>query len=83
MVQRPLCPYLAHAALHALVVLFEEDSHPIGRYNLGSEGIRSQAKLADCIGIFPESIEGCYILILPTMELCFDVPYGYRLPLEV
>jgi len=67
----------------ALGVLFEEDSHPIGRYNLGSEGIRSRAKLADSIGIFPESIEGCYLFILSTMELYFDVPYGYRLPLKV
>ena len=55
----------------------------IGRYNLCSEDVRSQAKFADSIGIFPEFIDGYNILILPTTGRYFEVPYGCMVPLEV
>jgi hypothetical protein len=55
----------------------------IGRYNLCSQDVRSQAKFADSIGIFPEFIDGYNILILPTTGRYFEVPYGCMVPLEV
>ena len=48
----------------------------IGRYNLTSEDVRTQAKFDDTIGVFPEFIDGYNILILPSSGRYFEVPYG-------
>ena len=52
----------------------------IGRYNLTSEDVRTEAKFDDTIGVFPEFIDGYNILILPTTGRYFQVPYGILVP---
>ena len=52
----------------------------IGRYNLTSEDVRTEAKFEDTIGVFPEFIDGYNILILPTTGRYFQVPYGILVP---
>merc|ERR1712111_101006 len=55
----------------------------IGRYNLTSQDVRSQAKFDDTIGVFPEFIDGYNILILPSSGRYFEVPYGCLVPPKV
>ena len=55
----------------------------IGRTELTSEHVRSQARFDDAIGIFPEFIDGYSILILPTTGRYFQVPYGCMVPVDV
>jgi len=55
----------------------------IGRYDLTSEDVRSQAKFDDTIGVFPEFIDGYNILILPSSGRYFEVPYGCLVPPRV
>jgi len=55
----------------------------IGKYNLTSEDVRSQAKFDDTIGVFPEFIDGYNILILPSSGRYFEVPYGCLVPPKV
>jgi hypothetical protein len=52
----------------------------VGKYNLTDSDVRSQAKFADTIGIFPEFIDGYSILILPTSGRYFQVPLGCMIP---
>ena len=52
----------------------------IGRYNLTSQDVRTEAKFDDAIGVFPEFIDGYNILILPTTGRYFQVPYGILVP---
>jgi ribulose 1,5-bisphosphate synthetase/thiazole synthase len=49
-------------------------------YNLTGGDVRGQARFDDCIGIFPEFIDGYGILILPTTGRYFHLPYRALLP---
>ena len=49
-------------------------------YNLTSRDVRDQARFEDCIGIFPEFIDGYGILILPTTGRYWHVPYRALVP---
>jgi len=52
----------------------------VGQHNLTDSDVRSQARFADAIGIFPEFIDGYNILILPTSGRYFQVPLGCMIP---
>jgi hypothetical protein len=49
-------------------------------YNLTATDVREQGRFEDCIGIFPEFIDGYGILILPTTGRYFHVPYRSLVP---
>lgn len=49
-------------------------------YNLTGADVREQARFEDAIGIFPESIDGYGILILPTTGRYWHVPYRALVP---
>jgi len=55
----------------------------IGRYSLTENDVKSQARFADSIGIFPEFLDGYNVLILPTTGRYFQVPYGCLVPQAV
>lgn len=55
----------------------------VGRYNLTGYDVRNQARFKDSIGIFPEFLDGCGLLILPTTGRYFQVPYGVTVPHKV
>ncbi len=55
----------------------------IGRYYLTGEDVRSEAKFADSIGIFPEFLDAYGIVIIPTTGRYFQVPYGIMVPRHV
>jgi FAD dependent oxidoreductase len=55
----------------------------IGRYSLTEHDVMNQAKFDDTIGIFPEFIDGCGIIILPTTGRYFQVPFGCMVPQKV
>lgn len=55
----------------------------IGRYALTEHDVKNQAQFDDTIGIFPEFIDGCGTLILPTTGRYFQVPYGCMVPRKV
>ena len=52
----------------------------VGKYNLTGRDVATQAKFFDCIGVFPEFIDGYSILILPTSGRFFEVPLGCLTP---
>jgi hypothetical protein len=88
---------LAIAALRSYVPGFEKarlrnfgmtlgtrDSRKIsGRVHLTGHDVRNQARFEDSIGIFPEFLDGYGLLILPTTERYFQVPYGILVPQKV
>ena len=49
-------------------------------YNLTGSDVREQGRFEDCIGIFPEFIDGYGILILPTTGRYWHVPYRALVP---
>jgi hypothetical protein len=55
----------------------------IGRYSLTEHDVMNQAQFDDTIGIFPEFIDGCNIIILPTTGRYFQVPFGCMVPQKV
>lgn len=55
----------------------------IGRYSLTEHDVMNQARFDDTIGIFPEFIDGCGIIILPTTGRYFQVPLGCMVPRKV
>ncbi|MBC8463430.1 MAG: FAD-dependent oxidoreductase, partial [Deltaproteobacteria bacterium] len=55
----------------------------IGRYNMTGPDVRNQARFDDSIGIFPEFLDGCGLLILPTTGRYFQVPYGVMVPQKI
>ncbi len=55
----------------------------IGKYNLTEKDVRNQGRFDDAIGIFPEFLDGCGIVILPTTGRYFQVPYGIMVPQKV
>ena len=49
------------------MTLGTRDSRKIlGRYDLTGEDVRGEARFADSVGIFPEFVDGCGLLLLPT-----------------
>lgn len=52
-------------------------------YNLSGHDVREQARFADCIGIFPEFIDGYGTLILPTTGRYWHVPYRSLVPKNI
>ena len=50
------------------------------QYNLTGTDVRNQGRFEDCIGIFPEFIDGYGILILPTTGRYWHVPYRALVP---
>ena len=55
----------------------------IGKYNLTEKDVRNQGRFDDAVGIFPEFLDGCGIVILPTTGRYFQVPYGIMVPQKV
>lgn len=55
----------------------------IGRYNMTGYDVRNQARFDDSIGIFPEFLDGCGLLILPTTGRYFQIPYGVLVPQKI
>jgi len=55
----------------------------VGRYNLTGGDVRSQARFADSIGIYPEFVDGYNVLILPTSGRYFQVPYSCMVPVGI
>jgi len=55
----------------------------IGRCSLTEHDVMNQGKFEDTIGIFPEFIDGCGIIILPTTGRYFQVPFGCMVPQKV
>ena len=55
----------------------------VGRYDLTGHDVRHQARFEDSIGIFPEFLDGCGLLILPTTGRYFQVPLGITVPHRV
>lgn len=55
----------------------------IGRYSLTEHDVKNQAQFEDTIGIFPEFIDGCGTIILPTTGRYFQVPFGCMVPQKV
>ncbi len=51
-----------------------------GRYVLTEQDVLNQGRFADSIGIYPEFIDGCGYLIIPTTGRYFQVPYGALVP---
>ena len=54
-----------------------------GAYNLTEHDVLNQAHFADCIGIFPEFLDGNHIAVMPSTGRYFHVPYGIMLPQKV
>jgi hypothetical protein len=52
----------------------------VGRYSMTEHDVLEQARFEDSIGIFPEFLDGCGLLILPTTGRYFQIPYGCLLP---
>jgi hypothetical protein len=42
--------------------------------------VRGQARFADSVGIYPEFIDGCGVLVLPTTGRYLHIPYRALLP---
>ncbi len=60
------------------------DSRKIeGMYRLTAYDVQNQARFEDSIGIFPEFIDGCGRLVLPTTGRYFQVPYRILIPQKV
>jgi len=49
-------------------------------YNMTETDVRHEARFEDCIGIYPEFIDGYGILILPTTGRYMHIPYRSMLP---
>jgi len=54
-----------------------------GVYRLTEQDVLNQARFEDSIGIYPEFIDGCGMLVLPTTGRYFHVPYRAILPQQV
>jgi FAD dependent oxidoreductase len=82
---RRFAPGFGNARLRSFgMTLGTRDSRKIiGRYDLTGHDVREQAHFEDSIGIFPEFIDGCGILILPTTGRYFQVPFGILVPQKV
>jgi hypothetical protein len=52
----------------------------IGAYTLTAHDVKNQARFDDSIGIFPEFLDACGEVIMPTTGRYFQVPYGIILP---
>ena len=52
----------------------------VGRYSMTEHDVLGQARFEDSVGIFPEFLDGCGLLILPTTGRYFQIPYGCLLP---
>jgi ribulose 1,5-bisphosphate synthetase/thiazole synthase len=52
-------------------------------YNMTESDVRRQARFDDCVGIFPEFIDGYGVLVLPTTGRYFHVPYRALLPRKI
>lgn len=55
----------------------------IGRRNITGHDVMNQAQFDDSIGIFPEFLDGCGMVIIPTTGRYFQVPYGIMIPQKV
>ena len=49
-------------------------------YNMTESDVRNEARFEDCIGIYPEFIDGYGVLILPTTGRYMHIPYRSMLP---
>jgi hypothetical protein len=54
-----------------------------GVYRLTDQDVLYQGRFEDSIGIYPEFIDGCGILILPTTGRYFHVPYRALVPQRI
>ena len=52
----------------------------VGGYSMTERDVLKQGRFEDSIGIFPEFLDGCGLLILPTTGRYFQIPYGCLLP---
>ena len=79
---RQYVPGFEHAKLRNFgMTLGTRDSRKIvGRYSMAERDVLEQARFEDSIGIFPEFLDGCGLLILPTTGRYFQIPYRCLLP---
>jgi hypothetical protein len=54
-----------------------------GQYRLTEQDVMNQGRFEDSIGIYPEFIDGCGYLIIPTTGRYFQVPYRALVPKQV
>jgi ribulose 1,5-bisphosphate synthetase/thiazole synthase len=52
-------------------------------YNLTENDVRNECRFDDCIGIYPEFIDGYGVLILPTTGRYMHIPYRALLPKKI
>jgi len=65
---------------HAMTIGVRDSRKILGEYNLTKQDVMEQARFKDCIGIFPEFIDGYSILVLPTSGRFFHVPLRSLIP---
>ncbi len=55
----------------------------VGRHELTAAEVMGEGRCPDSVGIFPEFVDGCGLLALPTTGRYFHVPYGILVPREI
>lgn len=82
---RRFTPGFENARLRTFgMTLGTRDSRKIvGAYQLTGDDVRSEARFADSVGIFPEFLDGYGVLLLPTTGRYFQIPFGILVPQEV
>ena len=55
----------------------------VGQYYLTENDVLNEARFEDSIGIYPEFIDGCGYLIIPTTGRYFQVPYRSLVPQKI
>ena len=65
---------------HAMTIGVRDSRKVVGRYNMTREDVCGQGRHDDCVGIFPEFVDGYSVLLLPTTGRFFHVPLGALVP---
>ena len=73
----------AHLRNFGMTIGCRESRKIEGVYRLTEQDVLNQARFEDSIGIYPEFIDGCGMLVLPTTGRYFHVPYRAILPQQV
>lgn len=84
-VLRKKVPGFEHAKLRdfGMTLGTRESRKIIGKYSLTEDDVLHQGRFEDSIGIFPEFIDGCGYLILPTTGRYYQIPYRVLVPQKI
>ncbi len=52
----------------------------IGQHTMTGDDVKNQMKCEDSIGIFPEFLDSCGVVFIPTTGRYFQIPYGVMVP---